>query len=104
MLVTVQNVSGATIATLGVAEDGVAVGGTVEQGLPYPFSHVRDLADTASIQLPMHTADWRHVSVPWVGEEPLKEWNRLTQAGVVTVAVAAQTDAVDNEDLFVNAV
>lgn len=103
MLVTVTNVSGATINNLITGGSGVssdAVGGSKNKPLPYPFGHIGSLANSASKQLPVHPADWRTKSVPWQTFEPATEWNQLVQAGIVTVASADQALTVDTEEKY----
>lgn len=103
MLVTVTNVSTATINNVipggsGVSSD--AVGGSKNKPLPYPFGHIGPLAASASKQLPMHPADWRHKAVPWLTFEPVTEWNQLVQAGTVTLTIADQATVRDSEEKF----
>lgn len=109
MLVTVTNTSGAALNTLAVAEDGVSTGGSRENPLPYPFGHIGELADTVGVELPMHAADLRQgaggaIAQMGRGLPSRDQWNQLVQAGAVTFAVAAQTDATDVEDDFLGTV
>lgn len=112
MLVTVTNVSGATINDLDSRSGDIpgpakllATGGARLTPLPYPFGHIGALADTASEQLPMHPRDWRHSGTQGRdGFEPSLEWQTLVQRGIVTMATAAETDRTDEEELFMNAV
>jgi hypothetical protein len=110
MLVTVTNTSGRALNGLDTITGGtgpaslLAVGGARKDPLPYPFGHIGELAIAAAKVLPMHTRDWRYKSVPWLPQEPSIEWQQLVQAGVVTLGVATETDAVDEEDIFVDAV
>lgn len=104
MLVTVTNTSGITLNTLALAEDGVATGGSRENPLPYPFGHIGELLDTIAKVLPMHTADLREgaggaTAQMGRGLPARDRWNQLVQAGTVTFAAAAQTDATDVEDV-----
>jgi hypothetical protein len=110
MLVTVTNATSRTINTpaaisLGTGvSGGTATGGSKTDPLPYPFGHIGPLASSGSKQLPMHPADWRYKSVPWLPMEPSTEWNMLVQAGIVTLAIASETGRRDSEELFVTAV
>jgi hypothetical protein len=104
MLVTVANVSGAAINYLTVGEDGVSTGGSRTKPLPYPFSHIGTLAAASSKQLAMQPADWHHKSSIGAGMEPATEWNQLVQAGIVTLAYAAETGRRDSEELFIDAI
>jgi len=110
VLLTVTNDSGRTINGLDSITGGtgssalLATGGARKDPLPYPFGHIGELADAASKQLPMHVRDWRYKSVPWLPQEPSIEWQQLVQAGVVSLAVASETNQVDEENIFVNAV
>lgn len=109
MIVTVTNTSGGDLNKLDEITGGtgtaslLAVGGARKDPLPYPFGHIGTLADSAAKVLPMHNRDWRYKSVPWLPQEPSIEWQQLVQAGKVTIGVAAETNAVDEEDLFVAA-
>jgi hypothetical protein len=103
MLVTVTNTSGGTINNLITGGSGVssdAVGGSKNTPLPYPFGHIGSLANGANKQLPMHPADWRYKSVPWLPMEPATEWNQLVQAGKVTMAFADQASVKDQEEAY----
>lgn len=112
MLMTVTNVSGRIINTPITGGSGVspdAVGGSVSDPLPYPFSHVGPVAIGGSTAaLPVHEQDWRFKSVPWLPSEPADDWNYLVQAKVVTIGfgaeVAPPVGQGDQEDRFVNAV
>lgn len=117
MLVTVTNTSGRAINVPAVGEDGVALGGGVRPGeathrtdpLPFPFSHIGEVAIAGSQQLPMHPSDWRHGeggqrTQMARGLPVRKQWQQLVQAGVVTLTVAAQADRNEQEELFLNAV
>lgn len=110
MLVTVTNTSGRTINKLDTLTGGVgvsallAVGGAKKDPLPYPFGHIGELLAAGTKQLPMHPADWRYKSVPWLPMEPATEWNQLIQGGIVTLATAAEAARRDAEELFMNAV
>jgi hypothetical protein len=112
MLVTVTNTAGRDINVAQVGEDGIAFSGGEHpeeathrsDPLPYPFSHIGTLASAGALQLPMHPADWRHKSVPSRAQFPWNQWNQLVQAGVVTVATAAQTDNVNVEEEYLGVV
>lgn len=113
MLVTVENTAGRSINVPAVGEDGVALpgGNHPEEAthrtdpLPYPFSHIGELADAATLELPMHPRDWRYSRSQMARALSVsEEWNQLTQAGICTLTVAAQTDRRDEEELYVNAV
>jgi hypothetical protein len=79
-----------------------ATGGARKYPLPYPFGHIGALAAAGTKQLPMHPSDWRYKSVPWVPFEPKDQWNGLVAAGKVTLAVAAEANRTDNEELFID--
>lgn len=108
MLVTVTNTAGRDINVAQVGEDGIAASGGEHpeeathrsDPLPYPFSHIGTLASAAAKQLPMHPSDWSRKSVPSASQFPWNKWNVLVNAGIVTMATAAQTDSVDNEEAF----
>lgn len=103
MLVTITNTSGITLNTAAVGEDGLAVGefsAHRTNPFPFPFGHIGELADSATKELPMQPADFRYKPVPWVGQETFDKWNLLVQKGYITVAVAAQTDTQDTEELY----
>jgi hypothetical protein len=120
MLVTVENQLAVAINVPAVAEDGVAVGGgnhpeeTTHRTnpLPYPFAHVGELEANGgadSIQLPMHPSDWRYGeggqrSQMARGLPVRVRWQQLVQAGTVTLAVAAQANRREEEELFLNLV
>jgi hypothetical protein len=111
MLATVTNTSGRTInkldSYLGYAGGlGVssAVGGNRTDPLPYPFGHIGELAAAGTKQLPMHPRDFRYKAVPSMPREAGEDWQVMIQAGVVTLAFAAETGRRDSEELFVNAV
>lgn len=109
MLVTVTNTAGRAINVAQVGEDGVAASGGEHpeeathrsDPLPWPFSHIGSLADSGTKQLPVHPSDWTRKSCPSVAQFPWNKWNVLVNAGIVTLATAAQTDAVDQEELFI---
>jgi hypothetical protein len=111
MLVTVTNASAHKINYLDTITGGsgtaalVATGGQRLYPLPYPFGHIGELAAAGTKQLPMNARDWRHRSV--LNGSPMDasvEWQMLVQAGVVTLAVAAEATGINQEDLFLNAV
>lgn len=113
MLVTVTNTAGRSINVAAVGEDGVSLpgGNHPEEAthrtdpLPYPFSHIGTLADTATKQLPMHPRDWRYSRSQMARGLPISEkWNQLVQAGICTLTVAAQANRRDSEELYMNAV
>jgi hypothetical protein len=116
MIVTVTNTSGAAMNGLASYDtsvvDGVqmglaghvAEGGQIENPLPYPFGHIAELADSSASVLPMHPRDWRYQHPNWDSLEPSIEWQGLIQNGSVTFAAATETDRVDAEELFFNAV
>lgn len=104
MLVTVTNTSGVVLNDLAVHEGGSgATGGARALPLPYPFGHIGAFAIAATKQLPMHSADWLKQE-PNASASPREDWNQLVQSGKVTLAVAAQADAQDSQDAFVNLV
>lgn len=110
MLVTVKNVSGATINDLDAITGGVgvsavnAVGGSRKVPLPFPFGHIGALANNASKQLPMHPHDWQYKFIPWVPMTPREEWNDLIQRKIVTFTIANQPGRKDVQELFMNMV
>ncbi len=123
MLVTVENQLDIAINDPALAEDGVAVGGgnhpeeTTHRNnaLPYPFGrYVGTLAANGgadSIQLPMHAADFGQNTTVGMGSSQMArglpvraQWNQMVQAGIVTFAVASQSDEQDVEEVFLAAV
>ena len=80
----------------------LATGGAKSDPLPHPFQHVEldeNGGTVDSVQLPINPGDFRHKAVPWLTHEPREEWNMLVAAGKITMVYAAQTDAVDQEEL-----
>jgi len=117
MLVTVENQLAVIINTPALGEDGVALPGGNHPDeathrtypLPYPFDLAGALAINGasgdSIQLPMHPRDMRYSRSQMARGLPVsEEWNQLVQAGVVTFAIAAQTNRRDVEELYTTAV
>jgi hypothetical protein len=103
VLVTVTNVSAATINNLITGGSGVssdAVGGSKNNPLPYPFAHIGPLAASGTKQLPMHPGDWHYKPVPWLPLDPATEWNQLVQRTIVTLTVADQTGVRDSEEKY----
>lgn len=113
MLVTITNATTRTINALCVGEDGLAASGGNHpeeanhrsDPLPYPFAHIGELAAAGTKQLPMQPADWRYqrANVP-SGPAVSTQWNQLVQAGVITVAIAAQATNTDVENAFMAAI
>jgi len=118
MLVTVENQLAVEINVPALGEDGIALpgGNHPEEAthrvhpLPYPFGPYVGTLDANggaydSIQLPMHHRDWRYSRSQMARGLPVsEEWNQIVQAGVVTMAYAAQANVRDEEDLFEDAV
>lgn len=99
-LMTVTNLQATAMNAVDSNSAG-ATGGARKDPLPHPFQHIVLSATgggSDAKQLPVHQADFRHKSVPWLSMEPREEWNMLVQAGKVTVAFAAQTGQRDVED------
>jgi hypothetical protein len=83
-----------------------ATGGTVQVALPYPFNAdagsavpvipaiYGPVAPGASLTLGMHEDDFHYKRVPWETTFPRTDWNFLIDAGIVTMAFAAQTETV----------
>ena len=105
MLVTITNASSLTLNDLDVHDGGSgAIGGARKRPLPFPFGHIGALAASGTKQLPMHPSDWRYKGSISMPMEPKDEWNQLVQAGTVTIAVAAEADRRDSEELFIDAI
>jgi len=117
MIVTVTNQLAVPINDPAVGEDGVAVGGGNHPSetthrtypLPYPADLVGVLTESGgardAVDIAMHHRDWRYSRSQMARGLPVSEkWNQMVQAGVVTMAYAAQTDLRDEEDLFEDAV
>jgi hypothetical protein len=113
MLVTVTNAS-ATIAINSpvTGEDGVALPGGNHPSeathrsnpLPYPFDLIGELAASGTKQLPMQPQDWRYSRSQMRGVPVEVQWSQMVQAGVVTLAVAAQANVRDSEEIYIAAV
>ena len=112
MIATLENTSGRTINDYDVINnnytdgpaDLYAEGGNRTDPVPYPFSHIDPLADTDTIDLPMHPADFRRQHVMQSALEPAAEWQQLIQSGVATLAFAAEVGVVDAEEIAVGTV
>lgn len=114
MLVTVTNTSGFDLNALDFGEDGISTGGNRLKPLPYPFTAPNlatltgKLANAASKQLPVHPRDMRRsLSQSYGngdGQEPAVLMTQMVQKGQITVAIAAQADRRDVEELFIAAV
>jgi hypothetical protein len=110
MLVTVTNASPNQINYLDYyvgAPGGVGVtnatGGNVVSPLPYPFDWIGPLNSLATYQLPMHNRDWHYKRSPCDPQDAGQQWQQLIQAGIVTLAFAAETGNTDTEELFIHA-
>lgn len=102
MQMTITNVSGVTINTPAVGGSGIspdAAGGSLSYPLPYPFSHSGPLATGIARTLPVHAADFRYKSVPWLPLGPSEEWQGLVQGGIVTITFAADGNDVEDSML-----
>jgi len=117
MIVTVTNQLAEQINVPAVGEDGVALPGGNHPSeathrvypLPYPADMVGVLTENGgardAVDIAMHHRDWRYSRSQMARGLPVsEEWQQLVQAGVVTLAYAAQTDLRDEEDLFEDAV
>lgn len=112
MLVTVTNTSGGDLNALDTGEDGVSTGGNRLKPLPHPFTapnlaaSTGKLAASASKQLPVHPRDLRstQAGVLGDGQSPGVLFTQMVAKGQITFATAAQTDRVDVEEKFLNAV
>ena len=115
MIVTVTNVSGATINDLDSRVGSIpgpagllATGGARLTPLPYPFGHIGALTDTSASALSMHPRDWRrHITQMRDGFDPRGLWNDLVQRGIVTLATAAETTVagqIDREEDFIGTI
>ena len=102
MLVTITNASATETLNKPATYETVpsAVGGALENPLPYPFDLVDAMAPPATVQRAVHPADFRYDRYR-TGSEPAREWNRLIQEGLVTMAVAAETGFRDAEEAFI---
>lgn len=89
MLVTITNDSAVTINKL--QEYAGATGGVRENGLPYPFGWIGDLAAAASKQLTMHPGDLYHRDVMnGSAQMAWEKFQQMIQAGTISVAIADQ--------------
>lgn len=112
MLVTVTNVTAATINDLDSISGGtgpsslLATGGARKTPLPYPFGHIGALAASGTKQLSVHSQDMlRGGPVSYAQTlSPGQEWNQLVQGGIVTLTLAAETTSRDTFDLMVASV
>lgn len=117
MLVTVENQLATSINYPAVGEDGIAVGGgnhpeeTTHRvhPIPYPFDLVGTLTANGTpddqVTLAMHPQDLRYSRSQMDRGLPVSEkWTQIIQAGVVTMALAAQPNLRNPEELFVAAV
>lgn len=109
MIVTVQNVSGASINGLDAITGGPggtpwslnAEGGQRVKPLPYPFAHVGALANSATSIRPMHLKDLRvKKCANGSSFDASALWQDLVQRGIVTFATADQSDHRSVEDEF----
>lgn len=82
----------------------VAIGGNIRYPLPYPFSGAGELEASGgadAIQRAMHVADLRRAHNMHSAFAPGEEWQQLVQAGIVSLAAAAETGRTDiEEELF----
>lgn len=104
MIVTITNVSGVTINTPSLGEDGIATGGQLTKAIPYPFDWVGPLAAAATKIFAVHPADMRHRSA-FNGSafDAGALWNQAVQAKILTFVAAAQAGRRDVEELFIAA-
>jgi len=106
MLVTITNETTETINT--IQEYAGAKGGVRENGLPYPFGWIGELAPAGTRQLTMHPGDLYHRSV-WGGSSQFawEKFQQMIQAGTISVAIAQQSVAAGiraMDEIFVAAV
>ena len=110
MQMAVTNASGATLASLaemtskpsGAADSPffvTATGGAIEGEFPYPFSHVRDLANASTKTLPVNLRDFQRRT--WDSQAPAQEWNDMVKAGKVTIVFTDVATDSDIEEAFV---
>lgn len=110
MQMAVTNASGATLASLaemtskpsGAADSPffvTATGGAIEGEFPYPFSHVRDLANASTKTLPVNLRDFQRRT--WDSQAPAQEWNDMVKAGKVTIVFTDVVTDSDIEEAFV---
>lgn len=110
MQMAVTNASGATLASLaektskpsGAADSPffvTATGGAIEGELPYPFSHVRDLANASTKTLPVNFRDFGRRA--WDSQAPAQEWNDLVKSGKVTIVFTDIATDSDVEEAFI---
>ena len=106
MLVTITNETAKPINTL--QEYAGAKGGARDNGLPYPFGWIGELAPAGSRQLTMHPGDLYHRSVGWTSSHTSWElFQQMIQAGTISVAIAQQSVAAGVralDEIFVAAV
>jgi len=117
MLVTVENQLSVPIQTADAVDyrgvtngpaDLYAVGGNVNNPLPFPFDRVGELDANGgandSVQRAMHPDDFHNRHNLWRGMEPGTEWNQIIQEGKVTFAIASESGRTHTEELFITAV
>lgn len=110
MLATVTNTSGVVLNALDQqivgygAAQAIATGGAVKNPLPHPFNKNGSLAVGANKVLSVHPQDFRYVPTMGSNPEPRDAINQMIQAGLITVALAAETPRRDIEEVFANAV
>jgi len=117
MIITVTNQLAVEINKPEVGEDGVALpgGNHPEEAthrsnpLPYPAGPYVGTLDANggandAVDIAMNPRDWRYSRSQMRGLPVSEQWNQIVQAGVVTFAIAAQTDVRDVEELYVAAV
>ena len=81
MILTLTNNTTKTFNKLSVHDGGSgAIGGQLENPLPYPFAHVAPLLPTDVVALPIHEADFRYKRVPWLTFESRDQWNMILAA------------------------
>jgi len=116
MLVTVTNQLAVPINDPAVGEDGVSLPGGNHPSeathrnypLPYPFDLVGVLTENGgardAVTLPMQPQDFRYSRSQMRGLPVEAKWSQIVQAGIVTMAVGAQANVRDPEELFIAAV
>jgi hypothetical protein len=94
---TITNVSGGVLAGDDSYYSGMvppAIDGARKVNpLPFPASHVRNLANGASVVVKCNLTDLVAKQNPWDANAPIVDWDHMVQAHMVTIAYAA--DAVD---------
>lgn len=105
-LLTVTNETSRVLNRPEVGGNGVspdAVGGNVLDPLPFPFGANGTLGVGDSLALGIHARDLSVRTQPQQPMIPADEWAGLVQAGIVSLAFAADAQSTDAEDALIAA-